>query len=146
VFRGATTQEIVVNVRLPHGLITGIADNVCTNAVGVTILRDWKSSVHTQYLRRYLLQLQFYAYALRQQGVNVTRAEIVDVRASTESRLLAATEVNVSADALRNTLDLLDSAMEQVSMKHFDATPSENACTMCDIATICARRLNHENR
>lgn len=146
VFRGSAAEEIVVNARLPHGLVTGIADNVCTNEAGVTVLRDWKSSVHTRYLGRYFLQLQFYAHALRQRGVNIARAEIVDVRASTESQRLAVTAVDTSPEALSHTVELLDGALKEISLKHFEARPSENACMMCDVATICGRRLNSGNR
>ena len=57
---------------------------------------DWKTSIHEEFVERYQMQMQLYAYALRSQGKRVVGASIIDIKQTYESGTLVKHEVDIS--------------------------------------------------
>lgn len=140
VFDAQVESEVDIEVVLPEGIVHGIIDGVQQNTDGTILVRDWKSSVHEQFLPRYQRQLQFYAYALRLQGKNVSGADLVNVSASTQEGRLITQEVDVSESTVAGLIESIRVAMRGIAEGDFPAHPSEAACGSCDMRRICAER------
>ncbi len=141
IFDRAVEPEVNVEVHGRHGVIPGIIDGVHHNDDGTVLIRDWKSSIHDNLLRRYERQLQFYTHALRSQGHAVTGAELVDVAKSAKSKSLAVHPVDVSADAVSALMRDLDASIEGIARGAFPARPSPASCSTCDMCRLCAERV-----
>jgi DNA helicase-2/ATP-dependent DNA helicase PcrA len=143
-FQRVTAAEIPFNVVLDAGIVKGNVDCVLKDEDGTLSIRDWKSSIHPQFVARYELQLQFYAYALRCQNVEVVYADMVDVAASARTGHLVARPVDLGRAALERLSTRFQNAVHGIRAGDFSATPSPDSCGACDIYRICAVRWNLE--
>ncbi len=132
--------EIPVEVVLDKGIVSGIIDLAHVNGDRSLHVRDWKSSIHGEFFERYERQMQFYAYALRQDGRTVSEADIVDVAASAKAGKVVARRVNIADDATRKVVRLLTAGLTGIANAQFPSQPSQQACGMCDMYRICAER------
>lgn len=140
VFGGTTESEVNVEVLLGAGLIHGIVDGVQINGDGSVTVRDWKANIHDGLWPRYERQLQFYTYALRQQGRVVREADVVDVAATESQGRLVARPVDVSANTVASLVGSFENALSEIAAGSFPATPGPVACASCDVARVCAHR------
>ena len=139
-FEGEQQQELPVEVYLDSGVVTGVIDFIHKEPDGSLVVRDWKSNVHEGFVDRYARQLQVYAHALRLQGHDVSRAELVDVAASAEKKNLVTTEVDVGQATVAQLVNNCQEALQAIRDGWFHPTPSAGACGACDVRRICAAR------
>ena len=139
-FDGNLQQELQVEVFLGDGVVTGIIDCIYTCADGSLIVRDWKANVHQEFIMRYARQLQFYVYALRAQNKAVSGAELVDVAASTKTKKLVTTAIDISEATIASLIDDCQQALQAIRSAQFQPTPSVAVCGSCDMRRICAER------
>ena len=142
VFKAKVEPEVNVEVIISNGIIHGIIDMIEVKEDGTVRIRDWKSNIHDQLVLRYQRQLQLYAYALRQQGRNVTEADIVDVAASDKSGKLVVRIVDISEDCTNNLVEEMGNAINGISNGDFPTHPNINSCSCCDMYRICSERIN----
>jgi len=143
-FAAKTESEIKLEVVLSNGVIHGIVDSVQINEDGTILIRDWKSSIHDRFLSRYEKQIQFYAYALRHQGKNVSNAEIVDISESAQQNRIVAHHVDISEHTVERLVDALDEALVGIAASTFSPKPDGVSCGCCDMYRICAVRISHD--
>ena len=139
-FTGELQQELPVEVFMRNGVVAGVIDFVYKEPDGSLVVRDWKANVHDGFITRYTRQLQIYVHALRLQGQTVSRAELVDVAASTEKKKLISTEVDVSETSISQLVDNCQDALQAIREGTFNPNPSVGACGSCDVRRICAIR------
>ena len=131
-------------VRALHSPNTGIIDFIETQPDGSLVIRDWKANVHDEFIARYARQLQVYVHALRTQQQTVSRAELVDVAASTKAKTLVTTDVDVSDATVSRVMNDCQDALHAIREGTFQPTPSVGACGSCDVRRICAMREGEE--
>jgi len=141
VFNADVETEVKIEVPLKNGVIHGIVDLILKNPDGSLIVRDWKSNIHENLLPRYEKQLQFYYFALSNQNRNVIQADIVDVGQTNSTGVLSTYVINNSREAIDELIVQLDKAMEGISKSEFTPTPGIRNCSCCEIAKICAKRI-----
>jgi CRISPR/Cas system-associated exonuclease Cas4 (RecB family) len=134
--------EIDVEVALDRGIVTGIIDVVQVNEDNTVHVRDWKSSIHDEFFARYERQMQFYAYALSQEGRTVSGADVVDIAKSAEEGKLIARRVEIKETETAGIIKALNEGLKGIGSKQFSARPSKTACTVCDVRRVCAVRVD----
>ena len=143
-FAGEVRQELPVEVFLRSGVVTGVMDFVYTQPDGSLVVRDWKANVHDEFIRRYARQLQIYVHALRLQQQTVSRAELVDVAASTKAKELVKTDVDISEATISQLMEECQQALQAIREGTFHPKPSVPVCGSCDVRRICAVREGEE--
>jgi DNA helicase II / ATP-dependent DNA helicase PcrA len=138
---GKVETEIDIQVALPGGIVHGIIDIVLINPDGTLTVRDWKSSLHDEFLLRYYRQLQFYVFALRQKGRQVKAADIVDVAASSKAARLVTKAVDISDATTKPLITVLSKSLRGIAESEFPAKPSKSACATCDMHRLCGERI-----
>ncbi len=144
VFTAEAESEMPVELVLKAGIIHGVIDNVYVKEDGSLLVRDWKSTVHASFVVRYERQLQFYTYALRQQGRVVSGADIVDVAASCDQNRLVATPVNVDETSIERLISKFNDSLKGIAAGKFPANPDPMSCACCDMYRICAGRYKND--
>lgn len=139
-FAGDLHQEMTVEVSLNGGVVTGVIDSVYKQPDGSLVVRDWKANIHREFIARYVRQLQFYVHALRLQQQTVTRAEIVDVAASTNTGNLVTADVDIGNAPIARLIGDCQVALHAIRDGMFRPTPSAEVCGSCDVRRICASR------
>jgi hypothetical protein len=124
--------------------VHGIVDNVQINGDGTVLIRDWKSNVHQDFLLRYQRQAQFYAHALRAQGRDVGRADIVDVAASDDQGQLVTYPVDTTNGATSQLIAVLERSLAGIAAGRFPANPCAASCSCCDMSRICSERWTND--
>lgn len=140
VFNLVVESEITVEVVFDVGIVTGIIDLVIISQDGSVCVRDWKSSLHDSFFSRYERQIRFYAYALRQQGRVVNGADIVDIAASAEVHSIVAHNIDISQNTTDQTITEVKNALTQLAANKYPANPSDQACSICDMRLLCAKK------
>lgn len=140
VFGVTVESEVSVEVVLQHGIVHGIIDLIQINDDGSLHIRDWKTNVHDDFLTRYERQLQFYAHALRQQGKEVVKAELVDVAATRKAKQLVTRGVDISPEPVSRLIQRFEASLQQIASAYYGAQPSRNICSTCDMRRICSER------
>ena len=139
-FTGECQQELPVEVLLGNGIVTGVIDFVYTQQDGSLVVRDWKTSVHDEFIVRYGRQLQVYAHALRMQNKTVSGAELVDVAASIEAKRLVTKDVDISKATTSRLVKDCEQAVRAIQQGVFTPKPGVATCGSCDVRRICAER------
>lgn len=119
---------------LDGALVSGRADVVLDMHEGVVnnlALVDYKTSVGDQ---EFDLQLQVYAEAGIREGLEVRGAFVHDLKH--DNRV----NVDISESARRNAVKTVTEAISGIRDRKFDATPSENKCSHCDVRALCNSR------
>jgi DNA helicase-2/ATP-dependent DNA helicase PcrA len=141
-FTAGTETELEIEAVVEGGIVSGIIDVAQVNTDGSLLIRDWKASVHPEFLHRYQRQLGFYAYALRKQGRVVAGADIVDVAQSAEQKRIITHAVEVSEGSIGSTLTQLETGLKGIGLGQYPATPSPSVCAVCDMRNLCGERAD----
>ena len=139
-FSAPVEQEVDVEVLFNGGVVHGIIDSLQLEPSGEILVRDWKSNIHDDFVPRYERQLQFYANALSLQGRVVSKADIVDVAASTKKGEIVMKEIDISNNTISTLMANLQQSIDNIVAGKFPATPSEASCKCCDMKRICGER------
>lgn len=140
VFNVNTQSEVDIEFVLEGGIVSGTVDGISQEEAGQTSIVEWKSNVNKEFLDRYIRQIVFYCNALKSKGININKAEILDVGSSFRQDSVVKHEADISTDSSRETLEEISVAMRGVSMGYFDPKPSKSACSSCDVHHICKFR------
>jgi DNA helicase-2/ATP-dependent DNA helicase PcrA len=119
---------------LDGALISGRADVVLDRHEGVPdnlALVDYKTSVGDQ---DFSLQLQIYAEAGIREGLEVRGAYVHDLKGD------ARVDIDISDSARASAITVVQSAVEGIRSRKFDASPSEEKCSFCDVRALCMSR------
>ncbi len=143
-FTGELRQELPVEIFLKSGIVTGVIDFVYTQPDGSLTVRDWKANIHDEFIARYARQLQVYVHALRLQQQTVSRAELVDVAASTKAKEIIKTDVDISEAMISQLMEDCQQALQAIREGTFHPKPSVHVCRSCDVQRICAVREGEE--
>ena len=138
-------QELPVEVFLDGGVVTGLIDFVYTLPDGSMVVRDWKASIHAQFVPRYTRQVQVYVYALRLQDNTVTGGELVDVAASAQANQLVTVDVDIREPTINRLIAECQEALHSIRACSFRPTPNVQTCGSCDVRHICAVRIGDSN-
>ena len=126
--------EYEINFPLENSLIRGITDVILKNNDEYEI-RDYKTSTSVNPLEEIALQMQLYAIVSSNLGFNVTKGSIAYMQ--NENNRPTVLEVDVSIQALNQTLDTIKSIIQNIKDKNFTATPETGFCITCDFSRIC---------
>lgn len=140
VFSTEVESEVSVEVVLNGGIVHGVIDLIQINPDTSIRIRDWKANIHDAFIPRYERQLQFYSYALREQGRNVQIADLVDVAASSESGYLVNRIVNIEETVVSSLIHSFENALRGISGGEFEPRPNMAVCTSCDMRRICSQQ------
>jgi len=143
-FANKAESEITVEIKLGPGIVYGIIDSIRKRPDGSLSIVDWKSSIHDEFLPRYMRQLQFYALALQQRGTVVSIAEIIDVAASDKEAKLITHEVDIRQAILSNLTRELVDCMNGINKGTFLAKPTQASCGACDMFHLCGERWQND--
>lgn len=119
---------------LDGALVSGRADVVLDMHDGLIdnlALVDYKTSVGDQ---DFALQLQVYAEAGIREGLNVRGAFVHDLKGDNRA------DIDISADARIRAVATVQSAVDGIKQRDFDAKPSESNCSHCDVRALCKSR------
>jgi DNA helicase-2/ATP-dependent DNA helicase PcrA len=134
--------EIAVETVLHDGIVSGVIDLAHVNDDGTLVVRDWKSSLHGDFLDRYERQMRFYTHALREQGRPVVGADIIDIAASTSTGTLVAHQVDTSPKVTASVIGELNAGLLGIAAGKFSAKPCKRGCSVCDMRRVCAERVD----
>ncbi len=134
--------EVDIEVMLEHGIVHTVVDRVQIGDDGTLQVTDWKTQIDPRYVARYERQVQFYTQGLRQHGHQVSRAEIVDVTASSRAGKVVAWNVNIEEQTLASLLRDLNAAIREISQRNLPPRPSATTCGCCDVFKICGERYD----
>jgi DNA helicase-2/ATP-dependent DNA helicase PcrA len=140
IFNQRSTPEVDIEVEIENSIITGKIDGITETETNELIIRDWKSSIHDEFLIRYEKQLQFYAYALNKKGKKVARAELVDISETDKHKSLITREVDISEKRINNLLVEIQEGVKNMLSNNFTPTVSRESCIGCDMQRICNKR------
>jgi len=133
-------SEIPVEMILKGGIVHGTIDAVQLEATGSVCVRDWKSSIHAGFLRRYDVQLKFYVAALRQKGRDVSGAEIINVKETVRTRKVVKTSVDITGGSVQAAIQEIQDALDGIQEARYCPTPGVEVCEACDMRRICGER------
>jgi CRISPR/Cas system-associated exonuclease Cas4 (RecB family) len=136
-FEGEVKTEVDIESIVGGSIVHGTVDGIVLHEDGTATIRDWKSNVHDTFFDRYRRQIQFYAHALTQRGIDVREADIVDVGASSKKGEVVTYPIDTSPDAVEGLVDDMEQAIAQITSEHFPATPDPHTCSACDTSYIC---------
>jgi DNA helicase-2/ATP-dependent DNA helicase PcrA len=142
-FKREVEPEVSIEVLFDNGIVYGIVDGVQRNEDGSVHVRDWKTNIQEKFIIRYERQLQFYTYALRLHGKVVSKADIVDVGASTEQGKIVAYECDIAYRTLDKLISGVQKTITGIINGEFKASPSVISCACCDMYRLCSERYSH---
>ena len=119
---------------LDGALISGRADVVLDRHEGVPdnlALVDYKTSVGDQ---DFSLQLQVYAEAGIREGLEVRGAYVHDLKGD------ARIDIDISDSARASAITVVQSAVDGIRSRKFNASPSKEKCSFCDVRALCSSR------
>lgn len=143
VFNQTSTPEVSIAIEVGTAVVTGIIDGISEVKPGEYNIRDWKSSIHDEFLVRYEKQMQFYAYAVTKKGGKVLSAELVDVSASHKEGQLVTRQVDVSSEHLKSFMGEAEAGIQGIRNGEFEPKSSSIICKGCDMRRIC--HMNHKS-
>ncbi len=135
-------SEINIELVLNNGIIHGIIDCVQINSDKTLSIKDWKTNIHDHLLHRYERQIQFYTYALRNQGDTVSTAEIIDISKSAKQNDISRHIVDISEETVSKLIYTLGEALNGITAGSYLPNPNSISCSCCDINKICAVRVS----
>lgn len=129
--------ELPVEIVFRNGIVHGEIDYIEHSEDGL-VIRDWKSNLnHEDLLSRYERQLQFYVHVLRHDGYDVSKAVLVDVGATNKSDELVTHKIDITDQAVSRVVGQIEEAIDGIQEHQFEPTPSETACSSCDMERLC---------
>jgi DNA helicase-2/ATP-dependent DNA helicase PcrA len=136
-----TANEIPISFILDNVEISGVVDTYVKDWDGTITLIDWKTSIHKEFSRRYEMQMQLYAYALRNYGEKVKGCSIIDVNGTYERGVLAKVDVDVSEGAVSKLIETVTKELAKLRRMQLDPYPSNMTCPSCDVKFVCRYRV-----
>lgn len=131
---GVNFSEHPFTIQIDDLVVSGIVDAIQESSDGNRVI-DWKSSVHEEFSHRYQNQIRLYALALRRLGTDVRGGLLSDL--SKDNPIEEGIPVDVSDKSSTNLLEQARKRMTNLKERGPYTTPSEQACTICDISDIC---------
>jgi len=139
-FSSNVEPEVSIEVPFEKGVVRGVIDGIQIADDNSVFIRDWKSTIHDDFLSRYERQLQFYSYALQLQGKDVNGADIVDVKTSDEKGKVISKSVNIDQKKIKSLIKNLEAALQGISDQKFPANSISAICQCCDMFRVCNER------
>lgn len=137
-------NEIPIRFYIGSVEITGIIDSYTENMAQEITLIDWKTSIHDSLLPRYKKQMLLYAYALDRQKIKLAGASLIDVKQTAQSGSIASIPIDLSEEHLNYIERQVKNEIQRLKSLEFDAYPSQETCTSCDVKDICQYRWERD--
>ena len=137
---GNYQAELRTSLVLGNILIQGTIDGVL-EIDGASVVRDWKTNVHSHLTEKYDQQLALYAMALKEKGIPLSGAEYVDASASAKAKSVKKTEVDISDERIAELRTKMEKVAVQISQGRVEPRPSQKSCDSCDVSRICSYRV-----
>jgi CRISPR/Cas system-associated exonuclease Cas4 (RecB family) len=134
-------SEYKFEIPLENVIVTGIIDatrKLPNNSIEVI---DWKYSIHEELFPRYEKQLRFYAYILEKLGMDVTRALLYDLNASSKIDHLQSINIDISLASIKQVITKANKSIMNLSNNDPITEPHPICCAICDVAFICPDRI-----
>jgi RecB family exonuclease len=138
IFNVPVETEVDVELQIDGNTVSGIVDGIELHPDSGIIIRDWKSSIHEEFYKRYEKQLQFYTLQKKQ----VSSAQLVDVSKTIESKNLFTREINIDPSSLESIVTELRAALKGILEGDYRPNPKPETCFCCDMSRLCAERVD----
>jgi DNA helicase-2/ATP-dependent DNA helicase PcrA len=129
--------EIPIRFYLNNVEVVGVVDTYTENEDNEITLIDWKTSISDKFLDRYQRQLQLYSYAMRELGMHLIGASLIDVNQTSALRQIVKTDVPIDEKEVANTVANAAKELSRLKSPKFDAYSSKTSCQICDVKEIC---------
>jgi len=139
-FNAKVITETAVDVYIDNAVISGKIDGILENPDGSLSILDWKSTIHQELLGRYQQQVQFYTYALRNQGKAVSGAYLIDVGRSSKDKKLRTVKIDISEPVITAFIDRMTDAINQIKTHVYPTASSNTTCSICDMRNLCSAK------
>lgn len=139
-FQTNVLTETSIDVYMNNTVVSGKIDGILENQDGSLTILDWKSTIHQELLDRYRKQVQFYTYALRNQGKTVSNAYLIDVGRSSKDKKLHRVEIDISEPVITSFISQIVNAIDMIKIHIYPTASSKATCPICDMRNLCSAK------